>query len=102
MDTHAADGESLAAEHPAASTAETRGAVADRRPLDEPLRLRWWRSRRVVAAALALLILLAGGGWWYFEPGESVAYVSAEVSRGAVAPYVTASGTVNPVVTVQV
>ncbi len=102
MDTHAADGESLAAEHPAASTAETRGAVADRRPLDEPLRLRWWRSRRVVAAAMALSILLAGGGWWYFEPGESVAYVSAEVSRGAVAPYVTASGTVNPVVTVQV
>lgn len=59
--------------------------------------------RRLLAAAMALFALLAaGGGWWYLKPSAEVRYVSAEVSRGAVAPYVTASGTVNPVVTVQV
>ena len=61
------------------------------------------RRRGRLAAVTALLVLAAAAlGWWYLEPRPEVAYVSAEVSRGAVAPYVTASGTVNPVVTVQV
>ncbi|MDE2263115.1 MAG: efflux RND transporter periplasmic adaptor subunit [Gammaproteobacteria bacterium] len=52
---------------------------------------------------MVVLALVAGAGsWWYLKPAEEVAYVSAQVSRGAVSPYVTASGSVNPVVTIQV
>jgi HlyD family secretion protein len=103
MDTRVADDRSLAAGHLVDSTAETPGTVADQSAVDEPPRLRWWRKQRVLAAAIVMSVLLAAlGGWWYFKPSAAVAYVSAEVSRGVVAPYVTASGTVNPVVTVQV
>lgn len=66
---------------------------------------RRWRPRRPGRLALAaglLVLLAAAGSWWYLEPAARVAYVSAQVSRGPVAPYVTASGSVNPVVTVQV
>lgn len=103
MDARVVDDKPLAAERPSDSAAETRATVVDLRPVDE--RPRWQRMhrRRLLAAAIALFVLLAaGGGWWYLKPSAEVAYVSAEVSRGAVAPYVTASGTVNPVVTVQV
>jgi HlyD family secretion protein len=103
MDTQVADDKSLAAGRLVDSTAKTRGTVTDQCPADESPGLRWWRKQRVLAAVIALSVLLAaGGGWWYFKPSASVAYVSAEVTRGMVAPYVTASGTVNPVVTVQV
>ncbi|MBW4051498.1 MAG: efflux RND transporter periplasmic adaptor subunit [Proteobacteria bacterium] len=66
---------------------------------------RRWRPRRPGRLALAaglLVLLAAAGSWWYLKPAARLAYVSAEVSRGPVAPYVTASGSVNPVVTVQV
>lgn len=95
--------------------AVTRGSTGvDLRPSDERPGWKWetwelprwqWVPRRgPLVGALVLVALLAGGGswWWYLEPSAQVAYVSAEVSRGVVAPYVTASGTVNPVVTVQV
>lgn len=62
-------------------------------------RRRPWRS--IVVAAL-LVLVAAAGVRWYLAPRTAVAYVSAQVSRGAVTPYVTASGSVNPVVTVQV
>jgi len=61
------------------------------------------RARRLTLAALALVALLLGLAIWrYVAPSAQVDYVSAPVSRGPVAPYVTASGSVNPVVTVQV
>ncbi|HUO67429.1 MAG TPA: efflux RND transporter periplasmic adaptor subunit [Gammaproteobacteria bacterium] len=55
----------------------------------------------MVALALALL---AGGGllWYRAHFNRPLTYTTAPVSRGAVAPYVIASGTVNPVTTVQV
>jgi HlyD family secretion protein len=56
-----------------------------------------------VAAAIVLVTVAAGAvGWWRLQPSKEVAYVSAQVSRGPVAPYVTATGSVNPVVTIQV
>ncbi len=66
-----------------------------------------WRlgSRRSwiwVAIGTVLLIALAIGSWRMFKPSEGITYVTAQVTRGAVEPYVTASGSVNPVVTIQV
>ena len=92
-----------AAGRPPDPAGETRGTEVGLRPVNEPPRSQWMHGRRLFAVAVALSVLLAGGGgWWYLKPGAKVTYVSAEVSLGAVAPYVTASGTVNPVVTVQV
>lgn len=74
-------------------TGQSRRAVSGRR---------WIRRPKRAGTVMALLVLLAGGGWWYLRPSVQLTYVSAEVSHGVVAPYVTASGSVNPVVTVQV
>lgn len=103
MDTRVVDERPLAAEPSRGSAAAAAGTGVNLRSRDERPPWQWIRRRGRVAGAIALLILLAGGGsWWYLEPRAEVGYVSAEVTRGAVAPYVTASGTVNPVVTVQV
>jgi HlyD family secretion protein len=92
VDTHVIADTSTAAERAPDSDAETPTARSNP-----------WRRRSRLAALMALGVLLAAGaGWWYLKPSAKVAYVSAEVSRGAVAPYVTASGSINPVVTVQV
>lgn len=66
-----------------------------------------WRlsSRRRwvwVAIVAVLLIAMAIGLWRSFRTNERITYVTAQVTRGAVEPYVTASGSVNPVVTIQV
>lgn len=104
MDTRVIADESAATVGMPDSAVMTRGADASHRQTDERRgRWQWARRRGVMATVTALFVLLAGGGsWWYLQPGTAVAYVTAEVSRGSVAPYVTASGTVNPVVTVQV
>ena len=72
------------------------------RTREAPRRWRPAHPGRLALAAGLLVLLIAAGGWWYLKPAAQVTYVSAEVSRGPVAPYVTASGSVNPVVTVQV
>jgi HlyD family secretion protein len=57
----------------------------------------------MVAATLALLLLAGAAVLWYRAHfGQSLTYTTAPVGRGTVAPYVIASGTVNPVTTVQV
>ncbi len=61
---------------------------------------RRWLLRAVVAIALVTAVSL--GIWHYLTPAARITYVTAPVSRGRVAPYVTASGSVNPVVTIQV
>ncbi|HYM21872.1 MAG TPA: efflux RND transporter periplasmic adaptor subunit, partial [Vicinamibacterales bacterium] len=61
-------------------------------------------ARRWVRALLAIVIVaVAGFGMWrYSRRSTPPRYVTAPVTTGAVAHTVTASGTVNPVVTVQV
>ncbi|MBP7950285.1 MAG: efflux RND transporter periplasmic adaptor subunit [Verrucomicrobiales bacterium] len=54
-----------------------------------------------------LLILLAagaGGAWWFFsrEEEDRPAYITARVTRGSLTQVVTATGTLNPVINVQV
>ncbi|MCS6925513.1 MAG: efflux RND transporter periplasmic adaptor subunit [Candidatus Binatia bacterium] len=56
---------------------------------------------RVVLAILAAGAAL--GAWWFLREGQPpITYLTAPVERGAISQLVTATGTVNPVTTVQV
>jgi HlyD family secretion protein len=57
---------------------------------------------KTVGAALLLLAAGAAVLWYRVQFSQRLTYSTAPVSRGTVAPYVIASGTVNPVTTVQV
>lgn len=62
-------------------------------------------SKRVRRGLLLLLVLLGVGAaalYWRRGADEEVRYVTATLSRGPIIAEVTASGTVNPVTTVQV
>lgn len=63
-----------------------------------PLRL----ARRWIVVGLVVIAIAAFAAWRYGGRRTAPRYVTAAVTRGAVARTVTASGTVNPVVTVQV
>jgi HlyD family secretion protein len=52
------------------------------------------------AAAVLVLVAIAGVAWWIFHRPEQVHYVTVLVERGAVTRTATATGTVNPVLTV--
>lgn len=54
-----------------------------------------WTIAVLAAAAVGVL-------WWHLRAATHTTYSTAPVTLGTVAPYVTASGTVNPVVIVQV
>ncbi len=53
---------------------------------------------------LIVLALLGGGGWWWWQDRKSdeVTYQTAPVARGDLTQTVTATGTLNPVLNVQV
>jgi HlyD family secretion protein len=51
---------------------------------------------------LAVLVLATAGAWWAFGSGASVSYVTAALARGNVTRAVTATGSVNPVLTITV
>jgi len=80
----------------------------DHRALTVPVPLRrppWTqpRWRRLVAAGGVLLLLGIGAWWWWWNGGPPpVRYKTAPVDRGPITAIVTATGTVNPVVSVQV
>ena len=59
-------------------------------------------ARWTWVAAAAALITVGGGVYWLTHRAPAVRYVTAPVGRGDVVTTITASGTVNPVVTVQV
>jgi HlyD family secretion protein len=63
-----------------------------------------WRMTWKPAAALiaAGLIVCGGGLWWFTHRAPAASYVTAPVTRGDVVTTITASGTINPQVTVQV
>jgi HlyD family secretion protein len=51
---------------------------------------------------LSALILAAAVAWWAFGPGATASYVTAPLTRGNVTRTVTATGSVNPVLTITV
>jgi HlyD family secretion protein len=60
-------------------------------------------SSRTVVRIVVLVAVAALGGWYFLGRGAgAVKYVTAEVSRGPVVRKVIATGTVNPVIVVQV
>ena len=60
-------------------------------------------DRRMLAAALALALAAGGYAYWrQLRDGDGPGYVTEPVDRGPIAATVTATGTVNPVKTVQV
>jgi HlyD family secretion protein len=61
------------------------------------------RSRKpwLIGGLLSLAVIAAVGAvWWYPSSGANVRYTTAAVTRGAVTRTVTATGTVNPVLTI--
>ena len=67
-----------------------------------PARARQRRRRWLVAAAAIVVIAGIGAYWRIRTAAPPAQYVTAPVTRGSVARGITASGSVNPVVTVQV
>ena len=60
-------------------------------------------SRKLIFI-LALLLIAGGGGWWYWkqQSATEVTYQTIPVTRGDITQAVTATGTLNPVLNVQV
>ncbi|MGO8711377.1 MAG: efflux RND transporter periplasmic adaptor subunit [Rhizomicrobium sp.] len=58
--------------------------------------------RWVTGAAAALTLLVVFGATWWFGTSSPVEYLTAPVTRGDVVKTITASGTVNPVIIVEV
>ena len=57
--------------------------------------------RWLIAGSLVLVLIAAAGAtWWYTGSGGTVRYTTAAVTRGNVTRAVTATGTVNPVLTI--
>ena len=54
----------------------------------------------LIGGALAALLLVAAAAWLTFGTGSAVRYVTAPVTRGAITRAVTATGTVNPELTI--
>jgi HlyD family secretion protein len=81
-------------------TADPKHAAADlapRRFRMAAISIRWW-----LPAAVAILAAVGGLAYWFNARQVSISYVTAPVTRGGVARAVTATGTVNPVLTVTV
>ena len=74
------------------------------KPLTPPLARLDHKGRRWPLIGAGIVVLLAAAGAYYLLSGGEapMRYVTAPVSRGAVARSITASGTVNPVNTIQV
>jgi HlyD family secretion protein len=60
-------------------------------------------SMKKIVLFLACASIVGSGYWWFFRDQEQpVTYLTARIERGTIARLVTATGTVNPVTTVQV
>jgi len=57
-------------------------------------------GRRFAVLGTLLVLLAAGAVWWAMRPPAHATYLTAAVTRGTVARTITATGTVNPVLTI--
>ena len=65
-----------------------------------PARPRSWKLRLIGGALALALIAAVGAVWWLSSANGAVHYTTAPVTTGAVTRMVTATGTVNPVLTI--
>jgi HlyD family secretion protein len=88
---------SAPAEPPPGSPGRLVPFPASPRPKPGPRRKgRYW----LVAGVLAALLMLGAAAWLTFGTGAAVRYTTAPVSRGPITRTVTATGTVNPELTI--
>jgi HlyD family secretion protein len=83
-----------------ATTGQTRPETAARPPPAKGRPKR--RLRRIAAVAVAAIAVVAVVGYWWMHRAAAPHYLTGTVTRGDVLRAVTASGTVNPMTTVQV
>src|SRR5471032_1685134 len=72
-------------------------------PVTAPLRRQSWiadHRRWLVLSAVVLLAAAAGAAWWSLGTTATVHYTTVAATRGVVARTVTATGTVNPELTI--
>lgn len=84
---------------PAASTMSAAISVG---PPPLPQRRRRASRRVLVAMVLFALVIGAGAAWWMSRAANAVSYTTAVADRGGITRTVTATGMVNPVLTVTV
>ncbi len=65
------------------------------------LPMKFW-PKPSLRAVIGIATLIAVGAWWLLSSSVSTRYVTVKVTRGSIVRSVTATGTVNPVITVQV
>src|SRR5450631_1471397 len=63
-------------------------------------RLNFSKHWLIAGLGALLIVAVAGAMWWAFAERSSVRYVTAPVAKGAVTRTVTATGTVNPELTI--
>ena len=69
-------------------------------PRPQPAKSRAGRRWTIAGLLTLVLIAAAGATWWYAGSGGTVSYTTVAVGRGNVTRTVTATGTVNPVLTI--
>ena len=78
--------------------------ATDARPgkAPRPPASRFWSHPRLhlTAGVLLALLIAAGVAWWIASRGAAMHYTTTPVARGTVARAVTATGTINPVLTI--
>jgi HlyD family secretion protein len=88
--------------HVLSPQAAERGDVLTLEARRGPFRSRTWRGSLLIAVGGGLLGLAGAMWYWWVSGAEPVHYKTAPVDRGPITSVVTATGTVNPVVSVQV
>jgi HlyD family secretion protein len=70
-------------------------------PVTPPVKGKLDPKRWLIAGAASLLVVaIAAAAWWAFAQPSTIHYVSVPVAKGAVTRTVTATGTVNPELTI--
>ena len=84
-----------------ASLVETPAKVLKSTATPSTARKSWFKKYGLIATVIAICVIAAiGAGLWGISTKSTVHYVTVPVARGSVTQAVTATGTVNPVLTI--
>lgn len=88
--------------NPAPAEAQAPIVLVPKPKRPEPTKSRTGKRWTIAGLAAIALIAAAGATWWYASGTGTVGYTTAAVTRGDVTRAVSATGTVNPVLTILV